>query len=640
MKETSPSELRAAFNGLRQHLRRAVGFSVVITLLALAPIGYMRDVYGPVLNARSEQSLGWVTLILVLALALSAVLMWIRSRILMAAAVRLMERTGPRVFDATFRGQLQRHTNARQALGDLRALRRFLTSPAVEALMDAPLSVIFLVLVFLVHPLVGVVSLLGALIVLVIGLLSEREVRPLVRQAQQHSNRAMNFVDSSGRNAQVIEAMGMVDSVRSIWQVFQNEYLKRQALAGVVQARGSAMSKFVMLSQGSLLLGVGVLLTLYGVLPPAAAAGIVIAKILAARAMSPMLTLINSWKQVEAARDAFERLDEFLNLHPRREQRMAMPAPRGHLSVEKASVRPPGTKQTVLMDVTFALKPGRALAVIGPSGSGKSSLVRMILGLWPPVLGTIRLDGVDVSTWDKTHLGPHIGYLPQDVELLSGTVADNIARFGPVDHEQLKRAVDLADLSNLLDQLPAGLDTEIGQDGVTLSGGQRQRVGLARALYGEPKLLVLDEPNSSLDETGERSLLKAIQEIKRRGCTVVLVTHRTKLLAVSDQILVLANGKTKMFGPRDEVLAELGSAVRHEQTRTTSHKTDRASASSPLIAATPQQERGQALQPETNVSIDSGSETEAPIVAEATEEAFLQEQSEQHSPESKAPEKR
>jgi ATP-binding cassette subfamily C exporter for protease/lipase len=555
--EPKVSELREAAARLRPYIRLAALFSVAITVLALAPIGYMRDVYGPVLDARSVHTLGWVTLVLVAALALTAVLMWTRARVLMAASVKFAEIMGPRVFDATFRAQMQRLPAARQALGDLRALRSFITSPCMEALIDAPFGVVFLVLVFLIHPLMGLISLVGAVLVLIIGLLSERRVRPLMREAQQFSNQALNFVDSSGRNAQVVQAMGMSDHVRSRWMHWQQRYLGNQALAGSAQSRGSAMSKFVMLSQGSLVLGIGVMLTLSGVLPPAAAAGLVIAKILGARAMAPLLTLINSWKQVEAARDSFERLEKFLSMLPERKDRMAMPAPKGHLSVEKAAVRPPGTKQTVLSDVSFILKPGRSLGVVGPSGSGKSSLARLLIGLWPPLLGTVRLDGVDVSTWDKAQLGPHIGYLPQDVELFEGTLAENIARFGVVDPVKLRTAVELSGLKSLVEQLPEGLATEIGSEGATLSGGQRQRVGLARALYGEPRLLVLDEPNSSLDEAGERSLLKAIKEVKRLGCTVVFITHRTGLLAAADQLLVLSNGRPKMFGPRDQILSEM-----------------------------------------------------------------------------------
>lgn len=557
MSESKSTELRLAVKALRPYLRQAFGFSLVITVLALAPIGYMREVYGPVMDARSENTLAWVTLVLLVALVLSGVVEWTRSRVMMAASVKFAERIAPRVFDATFRAHMHRLQGARQALSDLRVVRNFMVSPSMYALMDAPLGFVFLVLVFLVHPLMGLMSLLGALIVFVVGWLAERKVRPLVQEAQRYSNMAQAFAADSGRNSQVIEAMGMREAIRTRWREWQDRFLSNQALASAAQARGAATSKFVMLAQGSLLLGIGVLLTITGVLPPSAAGGIIIAKILGARAMAPVMTLINSWKQVDAARDAFERLENFLQRLPEREQRMAMPPPQGHLAVEGAAVRAPGTKQTILSDVNFVLKAGRTLAVVGPSGSGKSSLARMIIGLWAPLVGTVRLDGVDVTSWDKAQLGPHLGYLPQDVELFDGTLAENIARFGDIDRDKLDDAIRLAGLGTLIEQLPQGVDTDIGDDGATLSGGQRQRVGLARALYGSPRLVVLDEPNSSLDEAGDADLLSALRQMKQRGCTVVVITHRTGLLSVVDQMLVMAEGRPRLYGPRDQVLAKL-----------------------------------------------------------------------------------
>ena len=557
MSQQGKSDLRETVDRLRPHLVWAALFTTLASLLSLAPIGYMRDVYGPVLDARSDQTLLMVTLILVGALVIAGFIEWARARVLAAASVRFAEALSPRVFDATFRANLFRMQGARVALGDLRMLRNFIVSPSAVAILDAPMGLLFLVLVFMIHPVMGVFSLVGALIVFVIGLLAERRVRPLVTEAQRHSNAAQMFASDSGRNAQVIEAMGMLGAVRHRWLEMQNRFLRDQALASEAQSRGAAASKVVMLAQGSLLLGVGVFLTLIGVLPPQAGAYLIIAKLLGAKAIQPLMQVIQSWKQILAARDSWDRLGQFLTQIPEREKRMSLPAPSGHLTLENVAIRAPVTKQTILADVSFTLKPGRVLAIVGPSGCGKSSLARVLIGIWAPVVGSARLDGADVAGWDKAELGVHIGYLPQDVELFDGTIAENIARFGDVDMDKVREAATLAGLDPILADLPDGLDTDIGDDGCVLSGGQRQRVGLARAMYGDPRLVVLDEPNSSLDERGEADLLVAVAELKRRGCTVVVITHRRSLLPVVDQMLVLTDGRPRLFGPRDQVLAEL-----------------------------------------------------------------------------------
>ena len=557
MKPLKISELREALRPLRPYIASALLFTTAVALLSLAPIGYMRDVYGPVLNARSSSTLAMVTLILLGALFASCFLEWARARVMAGASVRFAEVISRRVFEASFQANLMRQPEARQALGDLLVIRNFITSSPMVALLDAPMGLLFLGLVFLISPLMGAFSMFGAVVVLGLGLITERQVQPLIVDGQRFARAAQNFAADSGRNAQVIEAMGMRGAVQRRWLDVQSRFLRNQALASLAQARGSALTKFVMLAQGSLLLGIGVLFTLMGVLSPQAGALIIIAKLLGAKAITPIMQLIHSWKQVASARDAFDRLEEFLEKVPPREQRMRMPVPSGHLAFDGVAVRAPGTKKTILKDVSFVVKPGRVLGVIGPSGSGKSSLARVILGLWAPLAGSARLDGVDVSGWNKAELGPWVGYLPQDVELFDGTLAENIARFGEVDREKVEEAARWAGLDPILAALPAGLDTDIGDDGCTLSGGQRQRVGLARAIYGEPRLVVLDEPNSNLDERGEVDLLNAIRELKARACTVVVITHRKGLLSVTDQILVMADGRPRVFGPRDQVLQKL-----------------------------------------------------------------------------------
>jgi len=551
------TEMRTVVKRLRPMLAVAVGFSVAITFLALAPLGYMRDVYGPVIDARSERTLFWVTVVLLLALVMSALVEWARAKVMAAMSIRFAELVSPRLFEATFRADLQKLQGSRQALSDLRMVRNFITSPSMVALIDAPLGLIFLALVFAIHHMMGFMSVLGAVMVFVIGWAVERKVRPLVQQAQRNSVVAQNFAAESARNAQVVEAMGMRPAIQRRWYAWQNQFLRDQAFASAVQAQGAVISKVVMLAQGSLVLGLGVLLTITGVLPPAAGAALIIAKLLGARAVAPLMQVIQSWKTIIEARDAYERVETFLEKIPPRTRGMPMPPPTGHIAAEAASARAPGTKKTVLTDVSFVVKAGRGLAIVGPSGSGKSSLGRLLVGLWAPIAGTVRLDGVDVSSWDKTELGPHIGYLPQDVELFDGTIAENIARFGEIDEDKVREVCELVGLEPTLAQLSEGIHTPIGDDGCVLSGGQRQRVGLARAMYGTPRLLVLDEPNSSLDDRGEEELVAALAQMKRRGCTVVVITHRKPLLAVVEQILVISEGRAKMFGPKAQVLERL-----------------------------------------------------------------------------------
>lgn len=551
------SELRAALWGLMPQWKRVFFYSLVVSLLALAPIGYMRDVYGPVLDARSTQTLLWVTLVLVAALLISGILEWARARVLQVASVRFAEAMSARVFQATFDANLQKIPGARQSLGDLRTIRAFIASPTVGVIMDVPLGLVFMILVFMIHPLMGVMSLMGAILIGALGWWSERRVRPLLEKAQRHNHAAQNFTADASRNAQVIEAMGMGPSLYRRWMREQGPHLRDQALATESQGLSAALTKLVMMSQGSLLMAVGMLFTLWEILPPSAGAFLIIAKLLGNRAVGPMLQLINSWKLVVAARDSFLRLEEFLRLVPRPEERMRMPAPNGHLVLEGVSARAPGTKKTVVMDVSVAVKPGRVLAVIGASGSGKSSLARLMVGVWAPIVGKVRLDGVDIQPWNKAELGPYLGYLPQDVELFDGTLAENIARFGDIDPDAMREAVSLAGLDPIVSELPDGLSSRLGEAGAVLSGGQRQRVGIARALYGNPRLVVLDEPNSSLDHRGDLDLARAILLMRQRGAAVVIVTHREELLQVADYVLVMEDGRGKMYGGREKVMEEL-----------------------------------------------------------------------------------
>ena len=559
---TQRSELMQAMWQLKPYVLLAFFLSVFSGLLALAPIGYMREVYGPVVTTRSEWTLAMVTLLLVMALVMAAVIEWVRQRVMSAGSVRLATLLGHRIFEATFFGNLHNAKGANTALSDLRQVRMFLASPTAAVILDAPIGLLLLGLIFYINSTMGLLSLVGAALTLIIGLITERAVRPTMTEALERAQLANAYAADASRNAEAIQAMGMLGSVRARWMMVQQDYLAKQTAANNHQSLGTATTKVVMLVQGSALLGVGTMLTLLGHMSPQQGALLIVAKLIGALAVRPLMQLIQSWKAVVVFRDSFTRLEAFLNRIQPPQPGMQLPAPSGALEFRKATVTAPGSKDTLLSDVTVRVEPGQCLAVIGPSGSGKSTLARLATGVWPPRLGEVRLDGVSLSAWPKSELGPYLGYLPQDVELFDGTIRENIARFGPVNAEALALAVSESGLQQILDTLPEGLETLLGSDGARLSGGQRQRVGLARALYGSPHLLVLDEPNASLDAKGDQALAQAIESAKARGAMVVLITHRPEVLELADLLLVLRDGRPVVSGTRQEVLKAMAERKR------------------------------------------------------------------------------
>lgn len=553
----SPSELREALAGLTPALRQSMWFTILTNLLSLLPIVYMNSVYGTVLNSRDGLTLLMLTLLLIGGLAVMELLEWVRLGIMTTASFHFHQKLSRRVFDATFTANLQQSApGAHQALHHLRAIRSFIASPALMFVLDAPVSLLFLALIFSIDPIMGATSCVGAVAMFITGWLTERKVQPLLTQAQTVAMEAQSYAADSLKNAHVIEALGMLGNIERRWQKLQRKYLLGQALASDRAGSSGAASKFVMMSQGSLLLGFGAFLTIQGHLP-GGGASMIIASILGGRAIQPLIQLISAWKQVVLTRDAYARLDDFLQAVPERKPGMPMPAPKGAVSVEDISVRAPASNEPILRSISFDLSPGSVLAVVGPSASGKSTLAKAMIGIWPAMAGCVRLDGVEVYGWDKAELGPCLGYLPQEVELFDGSLAENIARFGAIEQDKVQAAATSVGLHEYISSLPQGYDTPIGDDGCILSGGVRQRVGLARAIYGNPRLVILDEPNSSLDEVGDRALLETIFGLKANGTTVMVATHRTSIMPAVDQILVLNGGRLQLFGPRDPVLAKL-----------------------------------------------------------------------------------
>ena len=562
---TSASELRQAIAALRPYFVRAGWFSVLASLLVLAPSGYMLEVYDRVVNSRSHMTLWMLTLLVLGLYLLMEVLEWARSETMRAASVELDGKMSGRIFGAIFEANLRRLPGGtQQPLNDFRQVRDFLFSPALLALMEAPVALVMVVLLFLISPVLGWSALVFGVLQTLVAWFNERSTKPVLMEANRSAIAAQQYADGTLRNAEVIESMGMLRNTHQRWMRKQQDFLSLQARASESAGGFQALAKLLQNTLGSLLLGLGCWLLLHNQLNGGGGM-MIVGSILGGRMLAPLVQVVSQWQTVVNVRDAWSRLEQLLAAVPARAPSMALPAPHGALRVEQLMASAPGSGVPILRGVDFALNPGEALAVVGPSASGKTTLARLLVGLWPAASGKVRLDGADVYTWDKGELGPHVGYLPQGVELFEGTLAENIARFGVVEHAKVEAAARAVGLHDFILSLPQGYDSAVGADGARLSGGQRQRVGLARALYGDPVFVVLDEANSSLDEEGDAALTRAIAAAKARGTTFVIMTHRTSVLGVADKMLVLRDGQQQAFGPRDDVLAALNQAAQAAQ---------------------------------------------------------------------------
>lgn len=553
------SELQGVLLSMRRIFVVAGVFSFFINGLMLVPAIYMLQVYDRVLNSRNEMTLLMITLIMLALYALLGALEWVRSQLLVRASVRLDERLNDRVFAATFDATLRgAGGNPAQALSDVTNLRQFLTGNGLFAFFDAPWAPIYLIVITILHPWLGLFSLVGGILLIGLAWLTERATRKPLAEANTVGIQASNFAGNNLKNAEVIEAMGMLPAIRARWNVKHRRGLALQQLASDRAGAIGATTRFARLVQQSLILGLGALLVIKGELSPG---GMIAASILMGRLLAPVEQAIGTWKNLVSARSAYGRLRNLLAAVPARETGMSLPRPTGTLALENVVATAPGSPTVILRGINAQIAAGQIVGVIGPSASGKSSLARVMVGIWPAASGKVRLDGADVYSWNKAELGPHIGYLPQDVELFEGTVAENIARFADVDPEKVVRAAQRAGVHEMVLRFPKGYDSPIGPGGAFLSGGQRQRIALARALYGDPVLVVLDEPNSNLDDIGEQALVRAVLDLKAQGSTVVLITHRTNIVGVVDQLLVLRDGSLQLFGPRNDVLAALAKAA-------------------------------------------------------------------------------
>jgi PrtD family type I secretion system ABC transporter len=527
-------------------------FSLVINALLLVPPIYMLQVFDRVLASRSEETLVYLTVGGFSALVIMALLDMVRARLLGVVGAALDRRLGPRVLDGLIAQTARLGGSAYvNGLRDVNTLRTFLGGPGLLALFDAPWLPFFLLIIFLFHPLLGAVALTGALAMVVTAALNERLTRKPAEEAQTQARRAGRYIDGAVRNADVVAALGMLPAVARRWSEVNDAALRQQIRASRIGGVFSGLTKFARQFIQLAMLAAGAWL----VVDQHVTAGIMIAAtILLSRALAPVETLVAGWRTLIEARLAWRRLDELLRANPPMGSEIELPTPSGRLEVDRVLFGMKGAERPIIRGVSFALAPGEALGVVGPSAAGKSTLARLVVGVWKPAAGVVRLDGADVAAWPRERLGPHIGYLPQDVELFAGTVASNIARLGEPDSAEVVRAAQRAHVHDLILRLPKGYDTEVGEGGQLLSPGQRQRIGLARALYGNPRLIVLDEPNANLDIEGERALQAALRGMKEAGVTTLIIAHRASILGGVDKLLVLRDGTVEKFGPARELM--------------------------------------------------------------------------------------
>lgn len=550
-------ELLSAVASCRTAFIAAAVGSGLINILYLTGSFYMLEVYDRVLPSRSVPTLVGISILALMLYAFQGFLDFLRSRVLIRVGRSLGFDLSRRVYEALTRLPLRSRvtSDGLQPLRDLDQVRSFLSGTGPIALLDLPWLPLYLTICFIFHPIIGVAALIGSVILVCITLLAERKTQGPTKAATTLSIKRNAIAEASRRNAEVLQSMGMTSWLSSRWLHVNEQYLDQQQRASDVGSGLGSLSKVLRMAIQSAILGIGAFL----VIRQEASAGIIIASsILTSRALAPVETVIANWKNFIAARHGWKRLHELLTLFRPEEKQLALPAPERQFTAEGLSVLPPGSQTVVIQDVSFKLQKGNGLGIIGPNGSGKSCLVRALVGVWQPARGSVCLDEAALAQWPVSALGRHIGYLPQDVELFGGKISENIARFDPeAKDEDILAAAKAADIHEMIVRMPQGYDTEIGEGGASLSAGQRQRIGLARALYGNPFLVVLDEPNSNLDPEGEEALTKAILRVRARGGIAIVVAHRPSALAAVDHVMIVNQGRAQACGPKDQILAEM-----------------------------------------------------------------------------------
>jgi len=553
-----PDELRLLLRTCSGYFVTAAIFSLAINLLYLAGPLYMLQVYDRVISSASEVTLVMLTIALLMAFMALAGLDAVRARVLTRASIRLDRRIAARIMTAIIDRSGSFGSARSQLLRDFDTFRQFITGAGIHAIFDLPWAPIYIAVIFMLHPALGAFALGCSMVLILMALLNEWMVKQPLSESGAAASRNYGFTEMSLRNTEVVRAMGMTDGLLRRWSRDRDRMLERQVLASDRAAGMQSTIRFLRLSMQSVILGLGAYLVIERV---ATGGAMFAASLLLGRALQPVEQIVGSWRNLVSARGAFLRVRELLAASPVRASGLSLPRPLGQLAVEGLSFVPPVSSKPILRGVGFGVEPGEVLGVIGPSGAGKSTLARHLVGVLTPSAGAVRLDGADVCVWARSTLGRHVGYLPQDIELFSDTIAANISRFQVGEDNAVIAAARMADVHEMILRLPNGYDTEVGEGGAILSGGYRQRIALARAVYGNPSLVVLDEPSSNLDADGDAALTDCIIQLKEQGTTVVIVSHRPSTIGVVDKILVLRDGAAEMFGPRAEIMARLTRSV-------------------------------------------------------------------------------
>jgi ATP-binding cassette subfamily C protein/ATP-binding cassette subfamily C exporter for protease/lipase/ATP-binding cassette subfamily C protein EexD len=551
---SDPTELERAIKACRSAFATCALFSLVINVLMLAPPIYMLQVYDRVLTTGRLETLVMLSLMATVALAVMCALDALRTSVTIRVGCWLNEQLGPAYLACAVRGRLKGDFSGAEPLRDISQIQNFIATQGLTALFDAPWVPIFVALIWILHPMLGAVAVASAVVLFLLSIANEFATRKANETANQKQIEATLLADATIRNAEIVQAMHMLPAMTDRWAAVNGTVVDALRRSGDVGGFVLATTKFVRFFVQVAILGVGAWLVINSQLT---AGAMIAASILLGRALAPVELAISMWRNFMAARFSYDHLKKAIEDHPLPPRRTRLPAPNGRVVVEEVSYLTPNKAQLIVSEVSCAVEPGEALAIIGPSGAGKSTLCRLMVGLAVPDVGEIRLDGSPVHHWDGAQIGRHIGFLPQDVELFTGSVRDNIARMQVVDDEVIVKAARLAHAHEVIQHFPEGYDTLIGDGGVRLSGGQRQRIGLARAVFGGPRFIVLDEPNANLDQAGEAALAEAIEDLKRAGVALVIVGHRPSTLSVADRILFLKEGRVAMFGERDHVLEAL-----------------------------------------------------------------------------------
>jgi ATP-binding cassette subfamily C exporter for protease/lipase len=549
------NEILKALYGYKKIFRSVGIFTAVINILLLVPSLYMLEVYDRVLTSRNTYTLLMLTLMMLIMYVIYAALEALRSYSVIEVGKKIDAELNQRTFTAAFEQNLKtRGENAAQALNDLTTIRQFVTGPSLYTFFDAPWFPLYLLVIFIFNFWLGLFATICTALLVLLAIINELVTHEPLSKANTLAFQSSNLASNHLRNADALDSMGMLPGIRKRWFGLHSKYLESQAVGSQRAATLAALTKFLRITMQSLTLG----LAAYLVLKNEISAGMMIAAvILLGKALSPVESVIAVWKQWRNVLSSYERLKDLFEKNPPRNTSMSLPRPKGHLSMEHLYAAAPDSETMILKDVSFSINPGDILGVIGPSAAGKSTLAKIAVGIWRPRSGCCRLDGADVYAWNKDELGPAVGYVPQEIEIFSGSISDNIARFYDYTADEVVMAAQLVGIHEMILQLPKGYDTLVGDGGVGLSGGQKQRIALARAVFGGPSLLVLDEPNSNLDDAGERALLSTIESLREKKSTIILITHRISILQATTKLLYLQDGAVKLFGTSQDVLNEI-----------------------------------------------------------------------------------